>query len=71
MPLYEYECPKCEKILEVIQKFSDPPISSCPTCGGSVSKLLSKTSFQLKGGGWYVTDYKKPGGGTAGSGESS
>ncbi len=70
MPLYEYECAKCQKVLEIIQKFSDPPVSTCPTCGSTVAKLLSRTSFQLKGGGWYATDYKKPGGGGTGSGET-
>jgi putative FmdB family regulatory protein len=70
VPLYEYECPKCEKVLEIIQKFSDPPVATCPSCGNAVTKLLSRTSFQLKGGGWYATDYKKPGGGSPGSGES-
>jgi putative FmdB family regulatory protein len=61
MPLYEYECPKCEKVIEVMQKFSDPPLATCETCGGPVAKLVSRTSFQLKGTGWYATDYKKSG----------
>src|SRR5690349_2108624 len=59
MPLYEYKCSKCEKIHEVMQKFSDPALETCPECGGSVSKLMSLTSFALKGSGWYTTDYKR------------
>ena len=57
MPVYEYECLACEKNHEVIQKFSDKPLSECPDCGGQVKKLISNTSFILKGSGWYVTDY--------------
>jgi putative FmdB family regulatory protein len=59
MPLYEYDCDGCKKHLEVIQKFSDAALVTCPECGGSLSKRLSLTSFQLKGSGWYSTDYKK------------
>ncbi|MBM4304240.1 MAG: zinc ribbon domain-containing protein [Deltaproteobacteria bacterium] len=59
MPLYEYHCSNCQKTLEVIQKFSDSPLTDCPTCGKSVKKLMSLGSFQLKGSGWYNTDYKK------------
>lgn len=59
MPMYEYECPKCQEILEVIQKFSDAPLTECPKCQGPISKLMSRTSFQLKGSGWYASDYKK------------
>jgi putative FmdB family regulatory protein len=61
MPLYEYECQNCKKTFEIIQKFSDPALTACPTCGNPVQKLMSRTSFQLKGGGWYATDYKKAG----------
>jgi putative FmdB family regulatory protein len=57
MPVYEYECPKCEKILEVQQKMTDEPLSVCPECGGNVKKLISRSSFQLKGGGWYADGY--------------
>jgi putative FmdB family regulatory protein len=60
MPIYEYGCSSCEKVTEAIQKFSDPPLTTCPACGGTLSRLMSRTSFQLKGGGWYATDYKKP-----------
>ena len=59
MPLYEYECGGCKKVLEVMQKFSDAPLSACPECGGGVTKLMSLGSFSLKGSGWYATDYKR------------
>lgn len=59
MPLYEYACDKCADVFEITQKFSDPPLSACPKCASPVRKLVSRTSFQLKGGGWYVSDYKK------------
>ncbi|MDI6802200.1 MAG: zinc ribbon domain-containing protein [Thermodesulfovibrionales bacterium] len=57
MPIYEYECIKCGKTQEIMQKFSDAPITNCPECNGQMKKLISNTSFVLKGGGWYVTDY--------------
>lgn len=57
MPIYEYECLNCHKIHEVIQKFSDEPLKNCPICGGELRKLISQSSFILKGSGWYVTDY--------------
>jgi len=64
MPFYEYQCQACDKITEALQKMSDPPLTDCPDCGqAALSKLISKTSFQLKGSGWYVTDFrgdKKP-----------
>ncbi|NBT59664.1 zinc ribbon domain-containing protein [bacterium] len=59
MPLYEYDCEGCHQHLEVIQKFSDAPLATCPDCGGKLTKQLSRTSFQLKGSGWYATDYKQ------------
>jgi putative FmdB family regulatory protein len=61
VPLYEYQCAKCGRF-EVIQKFSDSPLEACPTCGKSVTKLLSAPAFQFKGTGWYVTDYARKGG---------
>jgi putative FmdB family regulatory protein len=61
MPLYEYECDACGHRFEVIQKFSDPPIETCPSCGSKVHKLQSAPAFQFKGSGWYVTDYAKTG----------
>lgn len=62
MPIYEYKCQKCEKEFEEFQGITDPPLSSCPFCHGPVVKLLSLSSFHLKGSGWYVTDYggRKP-----------
>lgn len=68
MPLYEYRCEKCERIHEVMQKFSDPPLAACPDCGGTVAKLMSRSSFALKGSGWYTTDYKRSGSSSEGSG---
>jgi putative FmdB family regulatory protein len=59
MPIYEYRCHRCGKTIEAVQKFSDQPLSRCPSCSGKVSKIISNCSFQLKGSGWYVTDYKK------------
>lgn len=57
MPIYEYECNKCGKVIEKWQKFSDPYLTTCTSCGGDLKKLISNSSFQLKGSGWYVTDY--------------
>ena len=59
MPIYEYSCKKCGKHIEVIKKFSDKLLRTCPDCKGRLSKLISRTSFQLKGTGWYVTDYAR------------
>ena len=61
MPIYEYQCDKCGSHFEVIQKFSDKPLKFCSNCKGRLTKLISQTSFQLKGSGWYVTDYAKSG----------
>ena len=57
MPIYEYLCESCGKKFEVLQKFSDEPISIHPDCGGKVEKLISTSALQFKGSGWYVTDY--------------
>ena len=57
MPIYEYECTECGKIDEVLQKFTDRPFKKCRYCSGKVHKLISQSSFHLKGTGWYVTDY--------------
>jgi len=59
MPVYEYRCDKCQRVIEVMQKFSDKPLTRCPSCAGRISRIMSNCSFQLKGSGWYVTDYKK------------
>jgi putative FmdB family regulatory protein len=60
MPIYEYECQKCGTF-EVSQRITDKQLGKCPTCKGKVKKLISNTSFQLKGTGWYVTDYARKG----------
>ncbi len=57
MPIYEYECEKCGKIIENWQRISDPPLTTCEACGGKLHKLISQSTFHLKGSGWYVTDY--------------
>jgi putative FmdB family regulatory protein len=59
MPIYEYECSKCGKRIEVIQKMSDKPLKKHENCGGTLSKLISAAGFQFKGTGWYVTDYAR------------
>jgi putative FmdB family regulatory protein len=59
MPLYEYACDACGGRFERIQKFSDPPVAECPTCGGAVRKLISSPAIQFKGSGWYITDYAR------------
>jgi putative FmdB family regulatory protein len=57
MPIYEYSCQKCGTRLEVMQKITDKPLKRCKSCGGKLEKEWSTSSFQLKGSGWYVTDY--------------
>jgi putative FmdB family regulatory protein len=59
MPIYEYLCEKCGSHVEVIQKISDAPLKRCAKCRGKLEKTVSRTSFQLKGSGWYVTDYSR------------
>ncbi len=59
MPLYEYECSDCKKRFEVLQKFSDDPVTVCTHCGGPVTRLVSPPAIHFKGTGWYVTDYAK------------
>jgi putative FmdB family regulatory protein len=58
MPIYEYACPKCGEF-EITQRITEEPLKKCPTCKSKVRKLISNTSFQLKGSGWYATDYAK------------
>jgi putative FmdB family regulatory protein len=60
MPIYEYRCEKCG-VFEETQRITDPALDRCPTCRRKVRRLISNTSFQLKGGGWYVTDYARAG----------
>src|SRR6058998_2987830 len=73
MPIYEYECAKCGKKIEVIQKMSDKPLKKHEGCGGTLTKLISASGFQFKGTGWYVTDYARKGtdkGSSSNSGET-
>ena len=70
MPIYEYQCQKCGTF-EATQRITDKPLGKCPTCKGNVKKLISNTSFQLKGTGWYLTDYaRKDNNKGAGKGEN-
>ena len=72
MPIYEYQCQQCEERSEEMQGVNDPPLETCGKCGGTLRKLISAPAFQLKGTGWYVTDYGKGGStGSPASGESS
>jgi putative FmdB family regulatory protein len=76
MPIYEYACEHCG-VFEEMQRITDPSLAKCPKCKRKVRRLISQTSFQLKGSGWYVTDYARKGNGSggkkddAGSGTSS
>ena len=56
MPIYEYKCSECG-VFEVTQRITEDPLEECPACQGEIKKLISNTSFQLKGTGWYITDY--------------
>jgi len=60
MPIYEYQCPKCG-VFEVTQRITESPLRKCPTCKAKVERIISATSFVLKGSGWYATDYAKSG----------
>lgn len=73
MPIYEYGCEKCGHTFERLQKVSDEPVSECPGCSasGAVKKLVSRTSFVLKGGGWYKDHYGLKGGGSSSTESSS
>jgi len=62
MPLYEYECDQCGMTFEVMQKFSDAPLSAHEVCGGRLRRLISPPGLQFKGTGWYITDYSRKGG---------
>ena len=61
MPVYEYECQSCGKHHEIMRKYTDTPLTRCSECGGEMKKLISNTSFVLKGTGWYKTDYPSGG----------
>jgi putative FmdB family regulatory protein len=60
MPIYEYKCQKCG-VVEVMQRITEEPLRRCPHCKGKVERLLSRSSFILKGSGWYATDYARKG----------
>jgi putative FmdB family regulatory protein len=70
MPFYEYECTKCNDHTEIFEKISDKPITRCGKCNGKMKKLISQSSFHLKGSGWYVTDYSSKSGGYDGKSSS-
>lgn len=59
MPIYEYTCSTCGKHHEIMQKITEEPLMVCPDCGGEMKKMISNTSFVLKGTGWYLTDYAR------------
>jgi len=61
MPIYEYKCKKCGYRFEKTRRITAAPIRRCPKCRGQVSRLLSSTTFILKGSGWYATDYTRKG----------
>jgi putative FmdB family regulatory protein len=63
MPIYEYECMNCGKVVETVQKINDQPLAECSHCSGKLQKLISQSAFHLKGGGWYADSY----GGKSGS----
>src|SRR5262249_45018230 len=71
MPLYEYQCDACGRRFELIRKFSDPPVETCPHCGGHVQKLMSSPAIQFKGSGFYITDYAKKSNAPAGDSQGS
>jgi len=60
MPIYEYQCAKCG-VFEVTQRITESPLKKCPTCKSKVERIISATSFILKGSGWYATDYARAG----------
>jgi len=59
VPIYEYKCSKCGEVFEAFQKINDNPLNRCKFCSGKVERLISQSSFQLKGSGWYLTDYSR------------
>jgi len=66
MPIYAYRCASCGHAKDVLQKISDAPLTTCPACGAEAfSKQLTAAGFQLKGSGWYVTDFRGGSGGTS------
>ena len=72
MPIYEYQCAECGARKEILQRISDAPLTDCPECGKpALKKLVSAAGFQLKGTGWYVTDFRDKGGKPAAKAEKS
>jgi putative FmdB family regulatory protein len=74
MPIYEYRCRKCGQVIEAMQSIHDRPLRKCRSCSGSLEKIISRTAFMLKGGGWYAEGYTKgsgKSGNRGGSGASS
>ena len=69
VPLYEYECQACHFRFEKLQRLSDPPPPKCRECGGKIAQMMSTSSVQFKGSGWYVTDYQRKGSGGDSKGE--
>ncbi|WP_374523372.1 FmdB family zinc ribbon protein [Hydrogenophaga sp.] len=68
MPIYAYKCESCGHAKDVLQKVSDEPLSTCPACGAaSFRKQITAAGFQLKGSGWYVTDFRGGSGGSTGA----
>ena len=66
MPIYEYKCSSCGQTFEVLQRFSDPPLTDHENCGGHVERLVSAAALRFKGTGWYVTDYARASSGSNG-----
>ena len=71
MPVYEYECSECARVFEVQQRMSEAPLTECSVCGGEVKKLVSMSSFHLKGGGWYSDGYSSGSTGGDSGGDST
>lgn len=65
MPTYEYQCKTCGQHFERVQRFTDDPITECPTCGGAVKRVIHPAGVIFKGAGWYITDSRKGGGDSA------
>jgi putative FmdB family regulatory protein len=61
MPIYEYECQSCQEVIEKWQSLAEQPLTTCPSCSGALKKIISQSSFQLKGGGWYADGYSGSG----------
>lgn len=68
MPIYEYRCQSCQREMERWQRITEEPVAKCPTCSGPTRRLISSTSFQLKGTGWYASDYAGKGTGRVSEG---